>query len=207
MVTWATRAKMFALGICMISLHARDASAVEWYTEAGGGLSDMIGGGTFFGPKIGATGFGAAGTFTFGIDLSQPRNLIHYGLGVETKFLSASGTGGSASMLVPYFLIRLAMRRIFLSLGASPIIRAQGSILSAYCGLAEAGYLFPIDPEIDFGVSAGIQAVDYKSVIAPSAALDASVFFRFYIGKRSKNSGPGMDAYRGWRYPYGVELH
>ena len=215
MANWAKGAKhshrfffgFLVLVVCMISFHARNASAAEWYTETGGGISDMIGGGTFFGPTIGALGLGMAGTFTLGVDLSQPRNLIHFGLGLETKFLSASGVGGSASMLVPYPMIRLAMRRIFLTLGASPIIHAKGTLLTAMCGLAEAGYLFPIDPEIDFGLSAGIQAVDYQSVIAPSAALDASVFFRFYIGKRSKNSGAGMDAYRGWRYPYGVELH
>ena len=167
----------------------------------------MLGGATFFGPTIGTTGFGIAGNFTLGVDLSQPRNLIHFGLGIETKYLSAAGTGGTASMLVPYPMLRLAMRRIFLSLGASPIVRTQGTILSAMCGMAEAGYLFPIDPEIDFGLSAGVQAIEYKSVISPSAAIDGSMFFRFYIGKRAKNGGPGMDAYRGWRYPYGVELN
>lgn len=194
----------------MLSFHARPASATEFYFDAGGGVTQILSASNFLGSTDSTLAMGGAFTGALGMDVSGAGRSLRFHFGILHKFLTGTDTAGSYGMQATYPFLRIEMKRFFLTLGATPLLQKNtgaGYISATGLGmLGEAGFMFPITPEIAFGLNAGSQWISGGGGLSPAPAFDLGGFFRFYFGKRS-SGGSGMENYRGWRYPYGVELY
>lgn len=189
---------------------ARDASAVIYYFEFGGGLAKMKSASALYSTstqKAPDSMSGGAGQATLGFNLQESQRGLLLQLGLQGRYVSASGH----DLLATYPIARLELWRLGLTFGYTPFLwdgigfKKLSGASSAM--VAELVFLMPITPEIDFGLSGGMQWVTLESGgKSPSPSTEYGAFFRLNFGM-SDNQASERRKFKGWRYPFGVPLH
>lgn len=194
------------------------AEIFQW--DFGGGLTRYSAVSPFFpgdaAASAGASSFGFNAVLSGAFCISPPRHSTRFYLGLQHRFSSTSHGGGTAVLQSTYPVLRVQARDIFVTLGATPLNfgSANGSLTSferirpiGITYLAEGGYLYPITPEVGFGVALAARFGSSSAGFSAKPLLEAGALFRFYLGSggggSSGASRGGESRYDGWRYPSG----
>ena len=69
----------------------------------------------------------------------------------------------------------------------------------------EAQFLFPITPEIDFGVQASRESFTSAAYGGNPSVIEYGAFFRLNFGM-DEEAAENRRKFKGWRYPFGSPL-
>lgn len=205
------RGMVFRLLLILLSLSiSSEAHAWGWYFEFGGGLAQVKN------PKpllpeaasnLSSSTFQIPVTLAFALQSRATAPLFH--LGVSQRYFQGTATttgGGTGTFktLTTYPVLRLELGRIVLGAGYSPWVWRDITYKKnpASALLLEASFLFPITPEIDFGLNGAVQSFKTDAGSGPKT-LEYGVFFRLNYGL-SESSKQTRRKFKGWRYPFGV---
>lgn len=189
---------------------APSADAVIYYFEFGGGLG-KISEATAVNPEAteNETSGGASVPLTLGVNLQSRQWGPLFQLGLQARYVTGSAGGATATVLTTSPVFRIEFWRLFAGVGYSPWVWKDVSFkkLQLNALTYEGGFLFPITPEIDFGLQAAMQTLKPKSGGGPEAkTLEYGAFFRLNFGLSSQNA-TARRKYKGWRYPFGNPLN
>ncbi len=190
------------------------AHASYFYTEAAPTLSEFRGGSPFFGSGLDSpTSIGLG--YSFGFFFSLDNAPIQLQIGVVNRMDNSSDQGNSLTLLTVYPELRLQITRLFVGAGVTNVVFSRdetisgidnlGRSASSLAYLVEAGVLFPITPKFSFGGSGTLEYVKTGGNLSPSPAVSANILLRFYFG--FSHGGGSSNEFKGWRYPFGNELH
>lgn len=177
--------------------------ALPTYVEFGGGIAKTTDSQSLTGVSGALTGMSVP--FTFGIQLQHSSSGLLFSLASQLRYVSGSASGGSSATfatLAPTF--RMEFWKFVFGVGYSKWIYrdlAFSKYPAASALVLEGQMLFPITPEIDFGLSAARQAV----TPSPSSSLEFTAFFRLNFGYSSDELNKRRK-FKGWRYPYGKPI-
>lgn len=169
----------------------QDAHATSFYTE--------------FGANLGSTKTPALASplfipLTFGVQLQDMGDFPQLQLGLQARYKMAS-PGFTAVPTYP--VIRMEFWRLVIGAGYAPYVwnnydfrKSIGKSL-----LLEASFLFPITPEIDFGLNYGQQKLALTSG-SKMGTSEYGIFFRLNFGMSSEDVS-AKRKFKGWRYPFG----
>ena len=211
------------LGAIAFNFASYPAYAIQIYVDASAGFNRILKGATYFDTGSTETPTGGAGINLAVLYRVNPFNVrlpIHIGLQhrMSTGTLSTESVGVQAL----YPIVRAQLQRIYISVGATPLVwnKVGGSSglalyskksVGTFAGVAEAGYEFPITPEISLAGGVATQYARTASVAdATYMTFEYFGMFRFYFGTppdfdaRDQDRDNDRDKYRGYRYPYGV---
>lgn len=146
---------------------------------------------------------------TLGVNLQSRQRGVLFQLGIQSRYLNGSGASKSYTLIPNYGIFRIEFWKLALGFGYSPYV-ANGLGFQQVPGKAmmgEALLLFPITPEIDFGLNGAYQIFTAQNGNkGPNPAMDVGFFFRLNFGM-SKSEANERRKYKGWRYPFGVPLN
>ncbi len=200
-----------------LSIVPRSALASRYFFEFGGGLSRLGSSQALFNQSSPVSlGFGNLYQFTFAIRTASEPVGIHLGLQHRIHLASQGATSYGMQSLYP--IVELDFYRAYVNLGCTPLVwkrarRGSGfDFYNHHSGLgllAEVGVSFPITFEIAFNLAGSAESVTQAGNLSPIIAGTAS--FRLFFGHNrdagSVSSEPRVRGdYKGYRYPYGVEL-
>jgi hypothetical protein len=148
--------------------------------------------------------------FTLGVHLQNSQRGLLFALALQSRYMTGStsrGTGFTAFPISP--MIRMEFWRLVLGFGYTPYVfkdltfQKNGGIDSVMT--MEAQFLFPISPEIDFGLQSARTA--FKSRINGDGpiAMEYGAFFRLNFGLSDAASSE-RQKFKGWRYPLGSPM-
>jgi len=183
------------------------AEAVIYYFEFGGGLgkiSDVKG--LYPDATSDSTSSAVSVPMTFGVNLQARQYGPLFQLGLQARYVSGSA-GSSVTVLNTSPIFRIELWRLMLGAGYSPWVWQSASFkkLQATSITYEGAFLFPITPEIDFGLQAAMQTVKPKGGGTEATTLEYGAFFRLNFGLTNAQSKERRK-YKGWRYPFGTPL-
>ena len=126
-----------------------------------------------------------------------------YGMGSGVD--ATSGEKTSYSFVANYPTVRIELWRLVLGVGYTPIVwnGLAEKRLSASALLLEGSFLFPITPEIDFGLNLARERIVLGGVSPAFTTTEYGAFFRINFGMNAA-SEERKRKFRGWRYPFGV---
>ena len=189
---------------------ATPAQAWSWYTEFGFSLAKVTN-------PANTIDDAPASTFTspfsipltLGFQLQEVGEFPQFQLGLQNRLLkgsgvsTADGSNKTFTTMASYAIARVEFWRLVLGVGYAPYLsksiafaRREGSSL-----LLEASFLFPITPEIDFGLSYAQQKFTTPLGSGPSTS-EYGGFFRLNFGM-SASQKDQKRKFKGWRYPFG----
>jgi|GEM_PF-1725164 len=148
---------------------------------------------------------------TFGIQLQDSQRGILFALALQNRYLAGtSGAGSSFTVMSTSPMLRIEFWKIVLGAGYTPLVwqsmtfKRDGGIDSVLT--LEAQLLFPITPEIDFGLQAARTAYSSSTYGSSATAMEYGAFFRLNFGI-SEAGVNDRKKFKGWRYPLGAPLN
>lgn len=212
MNTCKWRPWLLALGLLIPNF----SHATGWYLETGVGLTKIKNASGLFGTTVAdPTSSGFGGNLVIAYQLSHSKAPLQFGLGLKTFYLNSSSASDSATMVVPYPMLRIETTRFYTGFGIAPVLwkslTSNGQSIEsfgfthAYAGYAELGVIWRVMP---FFAIAGEFSMHFGanrsfSAISPSGSTMFSLQMRF----RLTNGDGGMKGgatWDGWRYPFGI---
>ncbi len=207
----------------ILFLSAQTFGGTRFYYELGAGVSQVRQATPFFGDSAPTNlSFGTAIVFGFGLDFGSNESVMNFHFGVSERYTTGSKDSVFYSMHAPYAYVRLDGKKLFLTVGAAPLvwqrigstagIDAFKKVSGAIGLLGELGFSFPITPIVNFEFITGSEIVLKGGSISPKPTLELLGCLRVYMGGRTLfekerkyygAGGPGE--YDGWRYPYGFD--
>ncbi len=190
--------------LLLVSLASQNAEALPTYFEFGAGLAKV----SDSSPLTGVTGSlsGASIPVTFGIQLQNSATGLLFSIASQARYVTGSNPGGTrASFMTVAPTFRIEFWKLVLGVGYSKWIYrdlAFNKYPTTTALIFEAQLLFPITPEIDFGVSAARQSVTSMGASGPDPSMEYTGFFRLNFGYSSADLDKRRK-FKGWRYPYG----
>jgi hypothetical protein len=147
---------------------------------------------------------------TLGLQLQDTGNFPQFQLGVQNRYFSGSGvsttTGANESFttMATYPVVRIEIWRFLFGVGYTPWVWKSIDFKknSAEATLYEASFLFPITPEIDFGLNYAQQSFKTDAGTGPKTT-EYGLFFRLNYGLDSEQK-ERRRKFKGWRYPFGL---
>lgn len=196
------------LTILFILLFACNHSqAMSWYVEFGGN----IGSSKTLSPLFTGTSSSSSlkspffAPFTLGLQLQDIAQFPQFQLGIQNRYFSGSdSSGGSYSVISTYPIMRIEIWNFMFGAGYSPFVWKNiyaKSFSSTSALLLETSFLFPITPEIDFGLNAAQERFRSPAGSGPKT-IEYGAFFRLNYGFSQKNK-EDRKRFKGWRYPFG----
>jgi hypothetical protein len=148
--------------------------------------------------------------FTVGIHLQERQKGILFSLALQARYLSGTtGAGQTYASFPTSPIFRMEIWRFVLGAGYTPWIWKdftfkRNSALNSMLTL-EAQFLFPITPEIDFGLSG--TRTSYTSSLYGNGptVMEYGAFFRLNFGMSEAVTNERRK-FKGWRYPFGSPL-
>jgi len=188
--------------------------------EVGGGISQIRNGSPFFGSSAPATAdIGLAGNLSLLYGFGNGTSPIDLQFGVESILSNGTSFNQYYGMFVPYPAVRLQLSRIYLGAGLSPLILRRfdtspglgGGFQSGLAYLGQLGLLLPVTPSFSLALQSDAQFISSGGVTSPGPVLNFQLVLRFYfslfgIGKGSGGSSYQSNEFKGFRYPFGIEL-
>lgn len=202
--------RFWSAGLLLILLlfAPQRAEAVVYYVEFGGGIARGLHlknlDGAF--PENGMSS-GYAAPLTLGINLQTRQSGLLFQLALQSRYVGGTSGSESVAILSTTPVFRIELWRLVLGVGYTPWVW-EGTFSGKYqvsSLLYEAQFLFPITPEIDFGLQGAMQTLSPKSGGSSATTIDYGAFFRLNFGMSSSQSQERRK-YKGWRYPLGVPL-
>lgn len=199
--------RKIGLSLILISLVLGNAHALPTYLEFGAGVA-KISNPT---PLLGVTGDmnGASVPVTFGLQLQNSSSGILFSIAAQSRYVTgnnSSGTRGTFMTVAPTF--RIEFWKFVFGVGYSNLVYRDLSFSkypSASALILEGQILFPITPEIDFGLSAARQSVSASGGSGPDPSMEYGAFFRLNFGYSAEDLNKRRK-FKGWRYPYGKPI-
>jgi hypothetical protein len=131
-------------------------------------------------------------------------------LGLQMRYLSGTSGAGDSFTAIPVSpVLRLEFWRLVVGAGYTPLVyqgltfKRDGWIDSVLT--LEGQFLFPITPEIDFGLSAVRTAYKSNTFGTGPTVMEYGAFFRLNFGMSQAEAGERRK-FKGWRYPLGSPL-
>lgn len=152
---------------------------------------------------------------TFGMQLQNRMRGLLFSVALQGRYFAGkTANGDSFSLLTPSPVLRAEFWRLVLGVGYTPMVfegLSGGSAAAIKSSLTlEAQFLFPITPEIDFGLQAARQSFSTSFDSGPPAAsttvMQYGAFLRLNFGM-STSAISERKSFKGWRYPFGRRLH
>ncbi len=184
---------------------SHEAKANIFYFEFGGGLAQGASVKSLY-PESTQTDWdsGYSIPFTLGYQLQESQSGLLFSFAGQARYINASNASGSYTLITTTPMLRMELWKFVLGAGYSPWVWQSTGFqkLQANALTLEAQILFPITPEIDFGLQAARQQVSPKTSGATLTTLEYGAFFRLNFGM-SETQANQRRKYKGWRYPYG----
>jgi hypothetical protein len=192
-------------------------AGAAFYVDAGGSITHIKAPEPFYGTGVSSVEFGYGLNFGIFTTFTERSPALNLQFGLEDRYTSsaAGAPGDSMQFMAVYPVLRLQLSRLFLSVGATPLVyrgdtingvsTSLTSVSGAISYLGEAGLLMPVTPKFSFGASGSGEWVDSGSTLSPKPILAANFFMRFYF---DFGSGETMNSseFKGWRYPFGRDF-
>lgn len=202
------------VGALALFADVRPAHAVPYYFEFGGNMATLTNPAPLF-RSLGKTASNESAStfavpFTFGVHLQESQRGLLFSLALQGRYLSGQ-TGGAENFtsLTASPMLRLEFWRLVVGAGYTPFafkdltFSRNGDVDSVLT--LEAQFLFPITPEIDFGLQASRQTFTTAFGDGPDPSFEYGAFFRLNFGLSSAAAGERRK-FKGWRYPLGSPL-
>jgi hypothetical protein len=210
------RSHLRILLICFFGVFFRSPAAHAWpyYFEFGGTMASF----TTPGPLLLSQGKASSSSassgygipLTLGVHLQEHQHGILFALALQARYISAtSGAGDSFTTFPVSPMLRVEFWRIVFGAGYTKLVYdglgfKRGGAIDSVLTL-ETQFLFPITPEIDFGLQASRESYSSASLGNGPAIMEYGAFFRLNFGMSDAISGERRK-FKGWRYPYGSPL-
>lgn len=190
------------------------AFALPYYFEFGGNTASL----TTPAPLFQATGKGSATSagstftvpFTLGLHLQERQRGVLFAVALQSRYFSGqTGDGQSFTVFPTSPMLRVEFWRFVLGVGYTPYVwesitfkkaSAIGSVLTL-----EAQFLFPITPEIDFGLQSSRETFSSSRYGNGPTVFEYGAFFRLNFGFSDAASSERRK-FKGWRYPLGSPI-
>lgn len=191
------------------------AQALPYYFEFGGTMASLTDPAPLFesqGKQSSTTASSVFGVpLTLGLHLQERQRGLLFSVALQMRYLSGTtGAGESFTAITTSPELRLEFWRLVLGVGYTPYVwkditfSKNGSIDSVLT--LEAQFLFPITPEIDFGLQASRQTFETTFGTGPNPSTEYGLFFRLNFGLSQAAAGE-RKKFKGWRYPLGSPLN
>lgn len=199
------------LGFLSVS---RPAFAWPYYFEFGGTTASVSDASPLFQSLGLSTSTSASSSFgvpiTLGIQLQARQRGVLFSLALQSRYLSGRTDAGAAFTAMPTSpMFRIEFWRLVVGVGYTPYVwkdltfSKNGSIDSVLT--FEGQFLFPITPEIDFGLQAARSAYSSALYGDGPTVMEYGAFFRLNFGM-SDAVASERRKFKGWRYPLGSPL-
>lgn len=201
-------------GVIALATSARSARAVPYYFEFGGSMATLTNPAPLF-QSLGKTASTESSStfavpFTFGVHLQENQRGLLFSIALQGRYLSGqTGAGENFMSMTASPMVRMEIWRIVVGAGYTPFafkdlsFSRNGGVDSVLT--LEAQFLFPITPEIDFGLQAARQTFTTAFGDGPDPSFEYGAFFRLNFGLSSAAAGERRK-FKGWRYPLGSPL-
>jgi hypothetical protein len=191
---------------------APSAQALPYYFEFGGTMATWTEGasvmsGLGLAASAPKTSFGVP--MTFGLQLQDRTRGILFAIALQNRYLSGqTEVGETFNAMTTSPMLRIEFWKFVFGAAYTNYISKSMTFQKADGVTAaltlEGQFLFPITPEIDFGLQAS--RVSFTTASSSSASvIEYGVFFRLNFGF-SANAKNERRKYKGWRYPFGSPL-
>ncbi len=195
-------------------LASRSARALPYYFEFGGTSAALTTPSPLFlsqGKTASNTASSSYGVpLTLGLQLQERQHGILAAIALQTRYLSGTTGAGEFYTSIPVSpMLRLEIWRLVFGAGYTPLVyrsatfKKDGGIDSVLT--LEAQFLFPITPEIDFGLQAARSSYKSNTYGTGPTIMEYGAFFRLNFGMSEAAAGERRK-FKGWRYPLGSPL-
>lgn len=158
--------------------------------------------------------------------MAPPSAPAKFYVGAQHRLLTGASDTRYFGLQAAYPMVRMETNRFFVGAGATNFVwtraRTESGLdyfhrsPSTLAGLLEAGYVWPITPQVAFQAHASGQVMRGESETLgpkPTVELTAVLRFRLFGGsstfaeekRRSSGFSGGPGQYEGYRYPYGFQ--
>ncbi len=203
-----------AFGALALVAFARPASALPYYFDFGGSMATLTNPGPLFASLSKTASNESTSTFavpfTFGLQLQERQRGLLFSIALQGRYLSGqTGAAENFTSITASPMLRMEFWRIVVGAGYTPfafkdlMFSRNGDVESVLT--LEAQFLFPITPEIDFGLQAARQTFTTATGDGPDPSLEYGAFFRLNFGLSSAAAGERRK-FKGWRYPLGSPI-
>jgi hypothetical protein len=147
---------------------------------------------------------------TLGLQLQERQGGILASIALQMRYLSGTSGAGDSYTSIPISpMLRLEFWRLVVGAAYTPLVyqsitfKRDGWITSVMT--LEGQFLFPITPEIDFGLQAARTSYKSTSFGDGPTVMEYGAFFRLNFGMSEAAVGERRK-FKGWRYPLGSPL-
>jgi hypothetical protein len=209
------RALLISLTAFEIFSGIRTAEAWPRYVEFGGTMATLTSPSPLFQALEKQSSSSASQTIgiplTLGIQLQERQRGLLFSFALQTRYLTGTtGAGESFSFFPTSPMLRLEFWRLVLGAGYTTYVwngfsfKKNASIDSVLT--LQAQFLFPITPEIDFGLEGTRTAYTSARYGSEASIMEYGAFFRLNFGMSESAAGERRK-FKGWRYPLGSPLN
>lgn len=190
------------------------ARAWPYYFEFGGSMATYSTPGPLLLSQGKQTSTSASGgadiPLTLAIQLQERQSGILFSLGLQQRYLTGTSALGDSFTAMPTSpIFRIEFWRLVFGVGYSTWVwenlsfKKDSSINSVLT--LETQFLFPITPEIDFGLQASRESFKSDRYGAGPTVTEYGAFFRLNFGM-SDSASSERRKFKGWRYPFGSPI-
>lgn len=147
---------------------------------------------------------------TLSVQLQERMHGPLFSLGLQLRYLNGTSGAGDAFTVMPVSpVFRIELWRLVLGVAYTNAVydsltfHRDGAIDSMLT--LEAQFLFPITPEIDFGVQASRETFTSAAYGSDASVIEYGAFFRLNFGM-DEEAAASRRKFKGWRYPFGSPL-
>jgi len=187
------------------TVFSKSADANVFYFEFGGGLAQGSSIQSVYPTSLQKNWDSAYSIpLTLGYQLQESQSGILFSLAGQARYVGGTNASGSYTLLTTTPMLRMELWKLVLGAGYTPWVwqSIEFKKLQAKALTFEAQILFPITPEIDFGLQAARQQITPNESGSTLVTMEYGAFFRLNFGM-SDTQATQRRKYKGWRYPYG----
>ena len=146
---------------------------------------------------------------TLGLHLQDRQHGLLISVALQNRYVSGTSDAGDSITTMPIApTLRLEFWRLVVGAGYTPLVY-QSLMFKKTSGIKsvlilEGQFLFPITPEIDFGLS-GARTSYSTSFGSGPTVMEYGAFFRLNFGMSEAAVGE-RKKFKGWRYPFGSPM-
>ena len=191
-----------------------DARAWPYSFEFGGALANYTSPGALLlaqgKPASSSASAGYDVLMTLSVQLQERMHGPLFSLGLQLRYLNGTSGAGDAFTVMPVSpVFRVEIWRLVLGAAYTNAVfdsltfHRTGAIDSMLT--LEAQFLFPITPEIDFGLQASRESFTSAAYGSNASVIEYGAFFRLNFGM-DEAAAESRRKFKGWRYPLGSPL-